>query len=243
VLPEAHVPFETELPLLDRLGFDAALEAEGLRCLGEMDLQGCREAFARLVQRLTLQRLGGHRREGVLLLHNMLQRVAARTHAAAAEDYAAVRVALLREFAPLEDPEEARAVFLPALDRLLLSQRLPAPATPATPAAPSLVQRAATLIEESYAERLSLSCVAARLHVSPAHLSRVFRRQTGSTLTEYVHRTRLRHARRLLEEGGRTICEIAYLVGYQNYRDFYRNFTKHESVSPGEVRRRGAGGL
>ncbi|HEX5042837.1 MAG TPA: helix-turn-helix domain-containing protein [Candidatus Polarisedimenticolaceae bacterium] len=237
MLPEAHDPFETELPLLDLLGFDAALEAEGLRRLGEMDLPGCREAFARLVQRLTLQRLGGHGREGVLLLHNMLQRVAARMHNTAAEDYAAVRVALLRQFAPLEDPEEARALFLPALDRLLRSGHLP------TPAAPSLVQRAATLIEESYAERLSLSCVAARLHVSPAHLSRVFRRQTGSTLTEYVHRTRLRHARRLLEEGGRTICEVAYLVGYQNYRDFYRNFTKHESVSPGEVRRRGTGGL
>ena len=237
MLPEAHDRFETELPLLDRLGFVAPLEAEGLRRLAEMDLQGCREALACLVQGMQLRGLGSCRREAVLLLLDILQRVEAGIHRDGGPAYAAARVALLRDFAGLEDPEAARALFFPTLDRLLAAARLPAPP------APSLVQRARTVIEESYRERLSLSSVAARLHVSPAHLSRVFRQQTGSTLTEYVHQTRLCHARRLLSEGGRTICEIAYLVGYQNYRDFYRNFTKHESASPGEVRRRGTGGL
>jgi AraC-like DNA-binding protein len=237
VLPEAHVPFETERPLLDLLGFDAALEAEGLRRLGDMDPQGCREALTCLVQRLDLRGLGTRRREAVLLLLDVLQRVEVRIHRDAGAAYAAAREGLLRDFAGLDDPETARALFLSALERLLAAMRLP------SSAAPSLVQRARALIEESYSERLSLSSVAARLHVSPAHLSRVFRQQTGSTLTEFVHQTRLCHARRLLAEGGRTICEIAYLVGYQNYRDFYRNFTKHESASPGEVRRRGTGGL
>jgi AraC-like DNA-binding protein len=237
LLPEAHGPSATEPPLLDLLGFDPALEGEGLRRLGERDLPGCREALARLVQRLHLRGLGAHRREAVLLLLDVLQKVEARIHPEAGEAYAAARVALLREFAGQDDPEAAGARFLPALDRLL------APLRASSPPAPSLVQRARTLIEESYRERLSLSSVAARLHVSPAHLSRVFRQQTGSTLTEFVHQTRLCHARRLLAEGGRTICEIAYLVGYQNYRDFYRNFTKHESASPGEVRRRGTAGL
>jgi len=237
VLPEAHRLSEMELPLLDRLGFDAALEAEGLRRLAETDLPGCREAFVRLVQRLRLRGLGPRRREAVLLLLDVLQKVETHIHRDGGPAYAAARVALLQEFAGLEDPEAARAAFLPSLDRLLLGLRLPSSATP------SLGQRATALIEESYRERLSLSSVAARLHVSPAHLSRVFRQQTGSTLTEFVHQTRLRHARRLLAEGGRTICEIAYLVGYQNYRDFYRNFTKHESASPGEVRRRGTAGL
>jgi AraC-like DNA-binding protein len=238
VLPEPHDPFETELPLLDRLGFVAPLEAEGLRRLAEMDLQGCREALACLVQGMQLRGLvGDRRREAVLLLLDVLQRVEARIHQDAGPAYSAARVALLRAFAGLDDPEAARALFFPTLDRLLGALRLPAPT------APSLVQRARTVIEESYRERLSLSSVAARLHVSPAHLSRVFRQQTGSTLTEFVHQTRLCHARRLLAEGGRTICEIAYLGGYQNYRHFYRNYTKHESASPGDVRRRGTGGL
>jgi AraC-like DNA-binding protein len=237
-LAEARDP-SSETPLLERLGFDSALEADGLRRLAELDLDGCRDAYARLVGGLTLTGLGPRRREAVLLLLDLLQKVEARIHRDSTDRdlYAAVRGRLLRDFAEMDDPEAARAAFLPALDRLLAALHCP------SAAARSLVQRARTLIEESYRERLSLSCVAARLHVSPNHLSRVFRQETGITLTEFVHRTRLAHARLLLAEGGRTICEIAYLVGYQNYRDFYRNFTKHESASPGEVRRRGVLGL
>ena len=41
----------------------------------------------------------------------------------------------------------------------------------------------------------------------------------------------------LLARGGHRISEIAYLVGYQNYRDFYRNFVKYEKASPREVQR------
>ena len=236
---EAQEPSGTDTPLLPRLGFDLALEADGFRLLGEMDLDGCREAFARLVGRLDLTGLGPRRREAVLLLLDILQKIEGRVHRDAAdrEAYAAARSDLLREFAALEDPEAARVVFLASLGRLLLPLRHP------SPTARSLVLRARALIDQHYRERVSLSCVAGKLNVSPNHLSRAFRQQTGMTLTEFVHQTRLEHARLLLAEGGRTICEIAYLVGYQNYRDFYRNFTKHERASPREVRRRGTAGL
>jgi AraC-like DNA-binding protein len=43
---------------------------------------------------------------------------------------------------------------------------------------------------------------------------------------------------RLLEFGRYSLSEIAYRVGYQNYRDFYRNFVKHVGSSPRDVRRR-----
>ena len=52
---------------------------------------------------------------------------------------------------------------------------------------------------------------------------------------------RLDHARLLLAIGGRSISEIAYLVGYQNYRDFYRNFVKYERASPRQARRKLSG--
>jgi AraC-like DNA-binding protein len=56
-------------------------------------------------------------------------------------------------------------------------------------------------------------------------------------LTSYLHRVRLEHAMLLLASGERSISEIAYLVGYQNYRDFYRNFVKRKSASPRQVQR------
>ena len=35
-----------------------------------------------------------------------------------------------------------------------------------------------------------------------------------------------------------SIAEIAYKVGYQNYRDFYRNFVKFEGASPRSTKAR-----
>jgi AraC-like DNA-binding protein len=58
------------------------------------------------------------------------------------------------------------------------------------------------------------------------------------TLTSYIQRVRIGHARRLLADGRESISEIAYRVGYRNYRDFYRNFVKQENASPREVRAR-----
>jgi AraC-like DNA-binding protein len=101
-----------------------------------------------------------------------------------------------------------------------------------------LVARARELIEQSYMRRISLSSIASTLAVSPNYLSRLFRAETGITLTAYVQRARLDRAKQLLGESGRTISEIAYQVGYQNYRDFYRNFVKYEKVSPRQMRRR-----
>ena len=101
-----------------------------------------------------------------------------------------------------------------------------------------LIRRAQNYIDEHYQQKISLSAVAAHLHVSPNYLSRLFRQESGMTLTQHIQRTRLEHAILLLADGEKSISEIAYLVGYQNYRDFYRNFVKYENAAPRQVRRR-----
>ena len=104
-----------------------------------------------------------------------------------------------------------------------------------------LIHRAQRHIDEQYASRIPLASIAKLLNVSPNYLSRLFRQECGMTLTAYVQRVRLEHARRLLVEGRQSISEIAYRVGYQTYRDFYRNFVKYEQASPRQLRRRLSG--
>ncbi len=219
--------------LLDRLGFDAALEAAAFRRLAERDLEGCRATFGRLIEGLNLRGRRDHA-PALLLLLDVLQQVNRRVHHPATDGALcqARRGALIRQFAAYDTPEQARAEFLPTLARLL------APLTPRERSTHPLVERARALIDDRYNRRLSLSSVAEVLHVSANYLSRLFRRETGMTLTAYNHRVRLEHALLLLAEGDRSISEIAYLVGYQNYRDFYRNFVKYEHASPREVQRR-----
>jgi len=217
--------------LYDRIGFDPGLEALAYRKLSQLDTEGCREAFARLVEQLDLRQAG---RAGTFVLLELLLEVARRVHPprAAASEYCARREALIGQFGSYDDPEAARRAFLPTLGSLLGRLR------PHSFGARALVERAQAYIEDHYQERLSLSRVARELHVSPNYLSRLFRQTTGTTLTAYIHRLRIEHARLLLAAGDRTISEVAYLVGYQTYRDFHRNFVKHERLSPRQAQRR-----
>ena len=59
-----------------------------------------------------------------------------------------------------------------------------------------------------------------------------------ATIWGDIQRVRIGHATRLLADARCSISEIAYRVGYRNYRDFYRNFVKHENASPRAVRER-----
>jgi AraC-like DNA-binding protein len=195
-------------------------------------LDACRASFTRLVDGLDITGSGAADREVVLLLADILQRVNRRLHRPPDGEEAcqANRAALVTQFAEHDSALRAREDFLATLERLLDVLQTPARTHP-------LIEKAQTYIDENYQRRLSLSGIARALHVSPNYLSRIVRRETGMTLTAQIHRARLEHARLLLAGGGRSISEIAYMVGYQNYRDFYRNFVKYERATPRQARR------
>lgn len=215
-----------------RLRFDSALEAQAFRQLAGLEVDACRASFGRLADQLDLRAPGVTEREVIMLLLDILHRVNRRLHRPPDGETACHenRAALISSFATLETADRARKEFLPTLNRLLSVLQAQAKTHP-------LVEKAQTYIDENYQHRLSLSGVARALHVSPNYLSRIVRRETGLTLTAQIHRVRLEHARLLLAAGGRSISEIAYMVGYQNYRDFYRNFVKYERSSPRQARR------
>ncbi|HKQ59700.1 MAG TPA: AraC family transcriptional regulator [Candidatus Polarisedimenticolaceae bacterium] len=224
---------ERHSELYRRLGYDPRVETLALERLGQQDTEGCRACLRRLVEHLQLGSPGAPDRQVVLLFLDVLLRVEHVLRAGLDEGaYHRERERLLGEFAQCECAAAARELFVHAIERLLAS-----PAEPGRAGHP-LVERAKTFIGQNYQRRISLSSIAGRLGVSPNYLSRTFRREAGVTLTAYVQGVRLRYARELLAEGRQNISEIAYRVGYQNYRDFYRNFVKYENASPRQVQRR-----
>jgi AraC-like DNA-binding protein len=226
-----------------RLGYDERLESEAFERIDALDFAGCREALSRLVRGLDLSAVtdSGDRRILVLALHDLVQRVDQAVTAprivmppeggTGTRPATRQRWRLHDRFAPVDEPQDAVREFDAALRDVL------GPFENGDTALMPLVGRARAFIRENFHVKISLSSVADRMHVSSNYLSRQFRRETGMTLTSYIHRVRLRQARRLLAQGGRSISEIAYLIGYQNYRDFYRNFVKYEHATPSEVMR------
>ncbi len=92
-------------------------------------------------------------------------------------------------------------------------------------------------IEKNYAEEISLAHLADRAGCSPSHFSRLFSREVGMPVSEFINRARIRKACLLLRRGDRSISDIAYDVGYNNISFFNRYFRKLMNMTPREYRK------
>lgn len=81
---------------------------------------------------------------------------------------------------------------------------------------------------------LSLASTAARLGYNPKYLSRVFAKNTGSTFSEYLRNTRIKHAVFLIEQGVSSVKNVALLSGYSDPLYFSNVFRQVMGISPSE---------
>jgi AraC-like DNA-binding protein len=94
------------------------------------------------------------------------------------------------------------------------------------------------LIEERYREPLTVSGLAHELAVSPDHLSRLVKRATGASVSQWLSERRMAEARRLLVVTDEHIAVVAAEVGYRDAGYFRRVFRRLHGVSPREWRAR-----
>ena len=92
-------------------------------------------------------------------------------------------------------------------------------------------------IADHYMENLNLSVLAATAHISPCYLSKLFKKETGKTLSDYITEYRVAKARDLLVYEEKKIIEIANMVGYESPNHFSRLFKKYEKITPSEYRK------
>ena len=97
-----------------------------------------------------------------------------------------------------------------------------------------LAAAAQDLLLERLDHPLSLTELAGELHVSPYHLTRVFRERTGRTLTEYLHDLRLRAAVDRLGED--SLSRLAADLGYASPSHFTDRFRATFGVPPSQLR-------
>lgn len=97
-----------------------------------------------------------------------------------------------------------------------------------------LVRRAMELIAERYAENLGLEDAAGECGVSPGHLSRRLKAETGSTFSEILNRVRVFQAIRCLNSSTMKIYEAAAKVGFDNPAYFNQVFRRVTGKSPRE---------
>ncbi|MEE4570913.1 helix-turn-helix transcriptional regulator [Paenibacillus polymyxa] len=100
-----------------------------------------------------------------------------------------------------------------------------------------LSEKIAAIIRAEYDQELSLELIGDRLHYNPNYLSSIFKKEYGTTFSEYLMGYRLQMSKKWLVETDMTIKEIAERLQYHNSQNFIRSFRKKEQVTPGAYRK------
>lgn len=93
------------------------------------------------------------------------------------------------------------------------------------------------ILESRYMENLTVDALAQAVFFTPNYLSALFRKETGSTISQYLTQCRLEAAVLLLRQTNRTVAEISEAVGYHDVRHFSKVFQKRHGVTPSSFRK------
>ena len=97
----------------------------------------------------------------------------------------------------------------------------------------SVVNNARSFIDNNYTDsELSLRSVADAVCITPAYLSALFKKETGKNLSEYITEVRISRAKELLCCTSKFVYEVAYEVGFRDYRYFSQIFKKFTGQTP-----------
>ena len=94
---------------------------------------------------------------------------------------------------------------------------------------------------KNFEKQVNLEEVSQHFYLSPAYLSSYFKKETGTTMTDYVVMLRIQKAKKLLCETNKTVDEVAKEVGYSNHNYFSVVFKKTTGYSPMQYRRKSVG--
>jgi AraC-like DNA-binding protein len=131
--------------------------------------------------------------------------------------------------------EEIGLMVAARLAALVSGQPVPAPAA-VTPADRRRAVRAAMRIDANAAEELSLAAMARDAGLSAFHFLRVFSAVIGVTPHQYLVRSRLRKAAKLLADPEMPVTAAAHESGFADLSNFVRTFRRAAGVPPGRFR-------
>lgn len=111
-----------------------------------------------------------------------------------------------------------------------------APGTPAWCGTSTTVSRALRLIHEGALDQSSVNALSDRLGVTSRHLSRLFQRHLGASPTAIAQTRRLHFAKKLIDETGLSMTDIAMAAGYGSVRRFNGHFRHVYGQPPSNLR-------
>lgn len=101
----------------------------------------------------------------------------------------------------------------------------------------TLVRRCKNLVYQELHSRITSKKLAERLDVSPGYLSRLFIREEGMKLTDYIAYIKVETAKKKLLYTEDSFEEIVYSLGFSTQSHFGQVFKKYAGMTPGQYQK------
>lgn len=99
-----------------------------------------------------------------------------------------------------------------------------------------IVRNAIKFIRNHLDQDLSLETIAQFIHVDSYKLSRLFKKETGQSLTDFINNQRINESLHLLDDRNLSITTIAQMIGFNDSNYFTKVFKKFKGVTPTQFR-------
>ncbi|MBQ7348376.1 MAG: helix-turn-helix transcriptional regulator [Clostridia bacterium] len=86
-------------------------------------------------------------------------------------------------------------------------------------------------IDLNYMHELTITNLSEFFNFERSYLYRLFKKHTGKSVKEYLTAVRLEKARLFLKKGY-SVCDTAFLVGYNDQFNFSKAYKKHFGIAP-----------
>ena len=94
------------------------------------------------------------------------------------------------------------------------------------------VLRAKEFIKKNLFKDISLTQVADELGLNPSYLSRIFKKDSGESMSEYMAKLKIDSAKGFLLSGNMSVNDVSVKLGFRSVNYFIRFFKKHTGLPP-----------
>jgi two-component system response regulator YesN len=101
----------------------------------------------------------------------------------------------------------------------------------------NFIEESVKYIKEQFKERLTLEMVASKVFMNPKYFSHVFKKEIGTSFTEYVINLKIQYACRLLETTNYPAYRISLECGFSDPSYFNRVFCAKMNMTPNTYRK------
>ena len=100
------------------------------------------------------------------------------------------------------------------------------------------VEAAKSFIAENIMNPITVKDVADHVNLSAEYFTKLFKRETGKNIKEYIMQAKVSAAKEMLEHSNISVGMVALELGYSNFSHFTQIFKKYENMTPSEYRSR-----